>query len=92
MQLSGGQQQRVAIARSLVADPAIIMADEPTGNLDSATEAEIMTILHRLNDEGRTIIMVTHEPGVARQTRRQIVMCDGEIESEGVFGETLATH
>ena len=84
-QLSGGQQQRVAIARSLVNDPDILMADEPTGNLDSATEREIMTILHKLNDEGRTIIMVTHEPSVAKETRRQIVMKDGTVEREGVL-------
>lgn len=84
-QLSGGQQQRVAIARALINNPEIILADEPTGNLDSATEKEIMDLLSQLNREGRTIIMVTHETSVARRARRQIVMKDGVIASEGMF-------
>ena len=82
MQLSGGQQQRVAIARALVNDPHVILADEPTGNLDSKTSDEIMTLLTELNRAGKTIIMVTHENDIAAWARRVIRMRDGEIESD----------
>ncbi|RPI85977.1 MAG: ABC transporter ATP-binding protein [Planctomycetaceae bacterium] len=81
-QLSGGQQQRVAVARSMMNDPEIILADEATGNLDTATSIEIMSLLRHLNDEGRTIIMVTHEPDIAMWAKRQIVMRDGTVFKE----------
>lgn len=78
-QLSGGQQQRVAIARSLINDPYIILADEATGNLDSKTSSEIMAMLEKLNDAGKTIIMVTHEDDIAEHAKRIIRMRDGQI-------------
>jgi putative ABC transport system ATP-binding protein len=79
-QLSGGQQQRVAIARSLVNNPRFMLADEPTGNLDSTTTEEILDLLASLNAEGRTIILVTHENEVAQHTKRTIVLRDGKIQ------------
>ncbi len=78
-QLSGGQQQRVAIARALVNEPAVLLADEPTGNLDTHTSVEIMGVFQQLNDRGITIVMVTHELDIAAYTKRHVVMRDGQI-------------
>lgn len=81
-EMSGGQRQRVAIARALINNPAIIMADEPTGNLDTKSSYEIMDIFKKLNDSGKTVVMVTHEPDIAEQTKRILVMRDGKIVSD----------
>lgn len=81
-ELSGGQKQRVAIARALITNPKVILADEPTGALDSQTTHDIMKLLQEINNEGKTIIVVTHEPDVAAQTKRNVVLKDGIIESD----------
>ena len=83
-QISGGQQQRVAIARSLVLNPAMILADEPTGNIASAQADEVMSIFEKLNDEGHTIVMITHEPDIAEHAKRIIFIRDGKIVSDSV--------
>lgn len=81
-QLSGGQRQRVAIARALIGKPAILLADEPTGNLDSRTSQEIMSLIDQVHDNGQTVIMVTHEPDIAAHCHRVIHLADGQIESD----------
>lgn len=81
-QLSGGQQQRVAIARALVNKPSILLADEPTGNLDSRTSVEIMDIFQTLNDQGLTIVLVTHEPDIAQFAKREMVFRDGKVRKD----------
>lgn len=88
-QLSGGQQQRVAIARALVNEPSLLLADEPTGNLDSQTSIEIMGVFQKLNAQGITIVMVTHELDIARYTRRNFIMRDGLVVSDTLVRERL---
>lgn len=92
-QLSGGQQQRVAIARALVNEPVVIMADEPTGNLDTRTSYEIMEIFQSLNDKGITVVMVTHEPDIARCAKKNIIFKDGRmIGNESVINRSIASE
>jgi len=81
-QLSGGQQQRVAIARALVTNPAILLADEPTGNLDSRTSEEIMGIFQKLNEDGKTVVLITHEPDIAQHAKRVVTVRDGRIQGD----------
>jgi putative ABC transport system ATP-binding protein len=81
-ELSGGQQQRVAVARALVTNPSLILADEPTGNLDSHSTEDVLRVFARLNEEGRTVVLITHEPDVAAQTKRVIRLSDGEVVAD----------
>ena len=91
-QLSGGQQQRVAIARALVNQPSLLLADEPTGNLDSQTSIEIMGVFQKLNEQGMTVVMVTHELDIARYTKRNLIMRDGSIVSDVAVTERLSAE
>ncbi len=87
-QLSGGQQQRVAIARALAGEPKILLADEPTGNLDSLMARQVMELLHKLNEQGSTIIMVTHDPDQARSISRNVQVIDGQITDHSIYAPT----
>jgi len=91
-QLSGGQQQRVAIARALVNQPALLLADEPTGNLDSQTSIESMGVFQKLNDRGITLVMVTHELDIARYTKRNLIMRDGRVVSDVLVPDRLSAE
>src|SRR5580693_3916055 len=91
-QLSGGQQQRVAIARALVNRPSLLLADEPTGNLDSQTSIEVMGVFQKLNDQGITIIMVTHELDIARYTKRMVILRDGKVLTDEMVRDRLSAE
>jgi putative ABC transport system ATP-binding protein len=89
-ELSGGQQQRVALARAIVCNPSLILADEPTGNLDSRSSADVLTLLDDLNDSGRTVVLITHEPDVAARARRIVHLGDGQVLDDRLVEETAA--
>jgi putative ABC transport system ATP-binding protein len=89
-ELSGGQRQRVAVARALVNDPAIILADEPTGNLDTKTSIEIMALFEKIHDSGNTVILVTHEPDIAKHAHRVVRLRDGLVETD-TYNEKIMT-
>jgi len=88
-ELSGGQQQRVAVARALVTDPALILADEPTGNLDSHSSADVLSLFAELHDQGRTIVLITHEREVAGSAQRVVGILDGQIDTDGQLGPAI---
>ena len=90
--MSGGQKQRVAIARALITHPSIILADEPTGALDSQTSKEVMNVFRQLNEQGMTIVLVTHDPGVGAQTNRIIRISDGHIVTTGKMELLNSSH
>ncbi len=91
-QLSGGQQQRVAVARALITDPAILLADEPTGNLDTRTSEEVMAVFQELNDRGKTVLLITHEHDVAMHAKRVVTMRDGKIVSDETIRQVRAAR
>ncbi len=91
-ELSGGQKQRVAIARALASNPKVLLADEPTGALDSKTSYEVMELIQQINDEGKTVLIVTHEPDIAEMTKRIVYLKDGQIESDKLVNQVRASQ